>query len=100
MCGGDGPRRRLSRDFEPGQSGHLHVQKHDVRLEIVEQPERGDAVVGLPDDFHVIGLRQQVAQLLPRRLLVVHHQGADLHVTRSAAPGAAGPGISRRTCVP
>ena len=39
-----------ARHFEAGEARHLHVQEHDVRLEILEQAERCDAVGGLADD--------------------------------------------------
>ena len=90
------------RDFEPGQAGHLHVEEHQVRLQLAGQPQRLDAVGGLTDDFDAADLAEQKAQLLPRQLLVVDDEDAQRRAWRQAVArsGTTSSGISMRADVP
>ena len=69
------------RDLEAGQPRHLHVEKDDVRLQPLDRRQRLDAVAGLADHLDAADLFEQVAQLVPRQLLVVHEHGFQLHRT-------------------
>ncbi len=90
------------RDLEAGQAGHLDVEEHDVRLQPLDRRQRFDAVAGLPDDVDAAELTEQIAQLVPRELFVVHQHRAQIcrrghAVTRS---GSARSGMSTLAQVP
>jgi trehalose 6-phosphate phosphatase len=63
-------RRRL----EPGDAGHLHVEEHDVVVEIAGQLERLGSARRLADNLHLRMRGEQVAELRPRRRLVVDEE--------------------------
>jgi len=42
-----------ARDLEAGEPGHLHVEEHQIRLELAGQAQRLDAVGRLADDLDV-----------------------------------------------
>ena len=72
----DDVRRRLRVDHAPrhletGQPRHLDVEEHDVGLQSLDRAQRLDAVAGLPDHLDAADLAEQIAQLVPRELLVV-----------------------------
>ena len=69
------------RHLEPGQPGHLHVEKHDVGLQAIDGRERLDPVARLPDHLDAPHLPEEVAQFVPRQLFVVHQHGAQVHLT-------------------
>ena len=91
---------QASGDLEPGQPGHLHVEKHEFGLEAADGIERLDSVAGLADELDAPDLTEQVDHLVPRELFVVDEHGAQLlrhAVTRSCAMSS---GMSRLAQVP
>src|SRR6185437_4401097 len=88
-----------ARHLEPRQTGHLHIQKDDVRLHAVDHAERLGAAAGLPGDLHAACLPEQVAELVTRELLIVHDDRLERHyaITRS---GTISSGISICADVP
>ena len=100
-------RRRIEheqppRDFKPGQPGHLHVEEHDIRLELAGQPQRLHAVFGLAGDLDAARLAEQKAQFLAGQPLIVDNQHAQVgHGDQAdARSGATISGISMRAVVP
>ena len=82
-------------DLETGQPGHLDVEKHQVRAGSADGLQRLEAVAGLADDLDAAHLVEQVAQLVPRQLLVVDDDGAQVQVVRHwRAPRTTMSGIS------
>jgi hypothetical protein len=88
------------RDLEPRESWHLHVQKHDIGLELSGQAKGFHAVRRLSNDLD-LGLAEQKAQLFACELLVIDYENAhtrqDYADARSAASNS---GISMRAAVP
>ncbi len=68
-----------ARHLESGQPGHLDVQKHQIRLQPVDRFQRFDPVARLADDFDAADLAEQIAQLIPRQLLVVDDDRLQIH---------------------
>ena len=62
---------QAARHLEPGESGHLDVEEHEVGLQPVDGVDRFEPVAGLPDHVDAAELPQQVAEFLPRQLLIV-----------------------------
>ena len=91
---------QLAGQLEPGQTGHLDVEEHEVGRVAADRVDRFEAVAGLGDDLDAAHLVEDVAQLLARQLLVVDDhraQQVDQALARSSATMS---GISRRTDVP
>ena len=68
-----------ARHLESGQPGHLDVQEHQIGLQPIDRFQRFDAVARLGDDFDAADLAEQVAQLIPRQLLVVDDDRLQIH---------------------
>ena len=71
------------RDFEPGQPGHLDVEEHDVRLQLVDRRQRLDAVAGLTDDLDAADLAEEKPELIARQLFIVNQHRPQIHITPS-----------------
>ena len=61
----------LVRDFEAIETGHLNVEKQDIRCEAPDNAHRLEAVAGLRDHLDISDLLEHVAQLFARELLIV-----------------------------
>ena len=93
---------KLFQHAETVQFGHLHVEKHEVRLLFADGGQRFVPVGALAHDFNIGFLLQQFANPLPRQRLVIHNECANFHALPSMAmvsmaggncprPGNAGP---------
>jgi hypothetical protein len=61
----------LTGDLEPGEAGHLDVEKDDVRHQPSEQFQRLEAVAGLADDLELGPERGEMrAQLVAQHAFV------------------------------
>jgi hypothetical protein len=64
-------------DLEARLSGHLNVEKDDVRAQSPECFDRRDPVVRRADDLDSLFVRQQVLDALPGQRLVVDDQDSN-----------------------
>ena len=70
--------------FQAILAGHGHIQKHEVRLVLLNQMQRLDAIARLGYHMNLgVGLQQE-SQLRPRQRLVIYHDRRD----RRGRPGA------------
>lgn len=68
---------QLRQHLEPVESGHLHVEQHEVGPQPFDRRERAFAVLGLADHFDVGHARAVRAQCPPRQRFVVDEQHAE-----------------------
>jgi hypothetical protein len=94
------PVEQAARDLEAGQARHLHVEEHHVGLQPLNRRQRFDAVPGVADDLDTTHLSQQVAELVPGELLVVHHDGPQVYAHAVTRSGTVSSGISTLAHVP
>ena len=83
IVGRDEDRRRhvirahLTHDVEARLPRHLHVEKHEIRVERAHGLDRRGAVVHARDDLHVLLRAQQILHALAGKRLVVDDQDAN-----------------------
>ncbi len=67
---------QTSRDLEPCQPGHLHVEHDEIGRVLGDRLESRRPVLRLRHDLDAGNLAEEEAQFLTRQLFVVHHHGA------------------------
>jgi hypothetical protein len=60
-----------SSHLEPRQSGHLYIKEYDIGLQSLYRRECLNPIAGLADHLDPVDLGQQIAELIPRGLLIV-----------------------------
>src|SRR5256885_9560064 len=71
------------RDVEPIQVGKVHVEQHELGVQLGRRLQRGGPALGLADHVEPLGLEEQAGARAERRV-VVHDQDGMRHVTDSA----------------
>src|SRR5215469_4111142 len=61
------------------ETGHLHVEKDHVGAVLADQVDTLDSVLSLSHDVHIAGVLEQVGELVPRQLLVIHDDRRQRH---------------------
>ena len=71
--------QQLLDDAESVETGHLHVQKYELRLERADHPDGFRAVLPLRDHFHVRETFEEECEFVARRLFIIDNQRRQLH---------------------
>ncbi len=104
IVGGDEYRQRHHRcghraqQSETIDTGHLHVEEHQVRPQRGNGTERFAAVTGGADDFHVVMPRQTQFEPTLRERFVVDDERADFHGNTCAVSVAGARSNGNLTC--
>src|SRR5205823_1214934 len=75
-------------NIKPGEFGHLHIEKNQIRLVFGERLDRFEAVRAFRQDFHFRMRSDKFADNVPREFFSVHDERTDFLWRRADCPSA------------
>src|SRR2546425_4713381 len=58
---------------------HLHIKKDEIGIVFADEIDGFDAVLALSHDVHIVDVLEQISQLIPGQLLIIHDYGRKRH---------------------
>src|SRR4029079_8847500 len=74
--------------LEAVQVLHVHVEQHNVRVQLLHEPQGGLAVLGLADDLELVSF-EQAPRAVAKRCVVVDDEHGRHRCRRRSACGSA-----------